>query len=169
MPVRFCGCGLLPWVCVALSVCIPGSPHVLSVPGPVGSALKCFCYLNQFTPRLSPKLCVCATLAAVALTFHCVSASVRRYYFTGEVNTLMVFWGSLCAVRWMWFPLLLDRVYIAVNSGSQLSSCNPNLGTKFCLLQSAQENCVFYLFKDQVKSLCTIWFGTHIISPTLLI
>lgn len=68
--------------------------------GPVGSALKCFCYLNQFTPSLCPKLwAVRATLAAVALTFHCVSASVWGYYFTGEVNTLMVFWGSLCAVR----------------------------------------------------------------------
>lgn len=96
--MRFCGCGSLPWVCMALSVCIPGSPHVLSVPSPVGSALKCFCYLNQFTPRLCPKLwAVCATLAAVALTFHCVSASVRGYYFTGEVNTLMVFFGiSVC-------------------------------------------------------------------------
>lgn len=60
MPVCFCGCGSLPWVCVALSVCIPGSPHVLSVLGPVGSLLKCFCYLDQFTPRLCPKLvCSC--------------------------------------------------------------------------------------------------------------
>jgi len=47
---------------------------------------------------LVPKAVGCFTLAAVALTFHCVSASVRGYYFT-EVNTLMFFLGSLCAVR----------------------------------------------------------------------
>lgn len=57
-------------VYVALSVCIPGSPHVFSVVGPVGSVLIDFCYLNQFTPRLCPKLwAVRATIAPVAITF----------------------------------------------------------------------------------------------------